>query len=269
MDRIGRGEVYIPRVCLSLLGGIQPGKVQSYVREAVAGSAGDDGLLQRFGLAVWPDVSREFRYVDRWPDTEAKRMAFEAFERLDAMAPGIDTETGKESPIVYRFTTDAQTLFEEWRLDLENALRSGEHHPAMESHLSKYRKLVPAVALVCALADGEKEVSRDSLLRALAWSDYLKTHAARAYTAGTRPATEGAAALLAKIKAGAVEDGFKPADVYLKGWSHLGTPDAVHAAVGMLCDLHHLRRNETTPGTKGGRPSTTYQINPATMGATK
>ena len=125
------------------------------------------------------------------------------------------------------------------------------------------------MALVCALADGEKEVSRDSLLRALAWSEYLQTHAARAYTAGTRPATEGAAALLAKIKAGAVDDGFKPADVYLKGWSHLGTPDAVHSAAGMLCDLHHLRRNETAPGTKGGRPSTTYQINPATMGGDK
>ena len=34
------------------LGGIQPGKVQSYVRDAVAGGASDDGLLQRFGLAV-------------------------------------------------------------------------------------------------------------------------------------------------------------------------------------------------------------------------
>lgn len=71
-------------------------------------------------------------------------------------------------------------------------------------------------------------------------------------------------ALLAKIKTGAVEDGFKPADVYLKGWSHLGTPDAVHTAACMLCDLHHLRRNETAPGNKGGRPSTTYSINPAT-----
>ena len=44
---------------MAMLGGIQPGKVQSYVREAVNGGAGDDGLLQRFGLAVWPDVERE------------------------------------------------------------------------------------------------------------------------------------------------------------------------------------------------------------------
>jgi hypothetical protein len=105
------------------------------------------------------------------------------------------------------------------------------------------------------------------LLRALAWSEYLRTHAARAYAAGTRPATEGAQALLAKIEAGAVAEGFKPADVYLKGWSHLNTPEAVHSAASMLCDLGHLRRNEKAPGDQGGRPSTTYSINPATRRA--
>ena len=266
-DRIMRGRnLHIPAVCIAMLGGIQPGKLQSYIHDAVSGGAGDDGLLQRFGLLVWPDVCGEWRNVDRWPDTPAKRMAFETFQRLDAMAPGIDPESGEEAPAVYRFSTDAQTLFEEWRQEFETALRSGDHHPAMESHLSKYRKLVPAVALVCALADGETEVSKDSLLRALAWSDYLQSHATRAYAAGTRPATEGAKALLAKIKAGAVADGFKPADVYLKGWAHLATPDSTHAAIVMLCDLQHLRMSEKRPGPTGGRPSITYQINPATMG---
>jgi len=169
VDRIMRGRnLHIEAVCIAMLGGIQPGKLQAYIRDAVDGGAGDDGLLQRFGLLVWPDVDGEWRNVDRWPDTQAKRTAFETFERLDALQLGTDPESSKESPLVYRFTTEAQTLFEEWRLELETALRSGEYHPAMESHLSKYRKLVPAVALVCALADGEKEVSRDSLLRALA-----------------------------------------------------------------------------------------------------
>lgn len=266
-DRIMRGRnLHIPAVCIAMLGGIQPGKLQSYIHDAVSGGAGDDGLLQRFGLLVWPDVCGEWRNVDRWPDTPAKRTAFETFQRLDAMTPGIDPESGEEAPVVYRFSTDAQTQFEEWRQEFETALRSGEYHPAMESHLSKYRKLVPAVALVCALADGETEVSRDSLLRALAWSDYLQTHATRAYAAGTRPATEGATALLAKIKAGAVADGFKPADIYLKGWAHLATPENAHAAINMLCDLQHLRMSEKRPGSTGGRPSITFQINPSTMG---
>ncbi len=62
-------------------------------------------------------------------------------------------------------------------------------------------------------------------------------------------------------------DGFKPADVYLKGWSSLGTPEVVKSAAQMLCDLKHLRRGETRfgAGTAGGRPAISYQINPATL----
>lgn len=266
-DRIMRGRnLHIPAVCISMLGGIQPGKLQAYIRDAVSGGAGDDGLLQRFGLLVWPDVAGEWRNVDRWPDTEAKRQAFAVFEKLDAMQPGTDAETGEPAPVAYRFTPEAQGIFDDWRHELEIGLRSGEHHPAVESHLSKYRKLAPALALVCALTDDESEVGRNSLLRALAWLDYLRSHASRAYAAGTRPATDGAKALLAKIKSGAVPDGFKPADVYLKGWAHLGNPEETHAAINMLCDLGHLRRVEILPGVRGGRPSITYQINPASMG---
>jgi len=266
-DRIMRGKNRrIKAVCLSMLGGIQPGKLQEYIRQANNGGAGDDGLLQRFGLLVWPDVAGEWRNVDRWPDTDAKQRAFDTFKRLDDMAPDTDPDTSEDCPKEYRFSEDAQVLFEEWRQDFETSLRSDEHHPAMESHLSKYRKLIPALALVCALADNEQEVSRDSLLRALAWGEYLQTHAERAYAAGSRPATAGAVALLAKIKAGIVSSGFKPADIYLKGWTRLSTPEEVHAATTLLCDLGHLRRIERGPGAAGGRPSAIFEINPLTNG---
>lgn len=267
-DRIMRGRnLHIPAVCVAMLGGIQPGKLKAYIHDAVSGGAGDDGLLQRFSLLVWPDVSGDWRNVDQWPDTRAKNTAFDTFLRLDALVPGVDPESREEVPVAYKFAEDAQLLFEKWRREFETMLRSGDHHPAMESHLSKYRKLVPALALVCALADGEAMVSTTSLSRALDWSDYLRSHAERAYAAGARQATEGATALLDKIKDGAVVDGFKPADVYHKGWTHLSTPDDTHAAIKMLCDLHHLRHVEKRSSVRGGRPSISYQINPITMGA--
>ena len=265
-DRIGRGmNRRIPAVCIALLGGIQPGKLQAYIHDAVSGGAGDDGLLQRFGLMVWPDVGGQWKNVDRFPDTPARRAAFETFQRLDAMPPGTDPETSEPGPAVYRFTPEAQAEFDAWRGDFETALRSGEHHPAMESHLSKYRKLVPALALVCALADGEEAVSRHSLLRALAWAVYLQSHAARAYGAGTGPQTDAALALLDKIKGGAVQDGFAVRDVYVKGWAYLNTPESVKQAAAMLCDLGHLRRFDVKPGSSGGRPTATYRINPASL----
>ena len=268
-DRIGRGKnLHIPAVCIAMLGGIQPGKIQAYIHDAMSGGIGDDGLLQRFGMLVWPDVCGEWINVDRWPDTTAKNRAFETFERLDAMAPTIDPETGEPAPAVYHFDEGAQVLFDAWRHAFEHDLRSSDRHPAMESHLAKYRKLVPAIALVCALAEQEAQVSEDSLQRALAWSEYLQTHAERAYAAGTRQATDGARALIRKIAAGKVADGFRPADIYLKGWSHLSTPEAVHAACAMLSDLHYLRRAEKRHGDTGGRPSITFEIHPSlTVGA--
>src|SRR5690606_3541918 len=103
------------------------------------------------------------------------------------------------------------------------------------------------------------------IARALAWSDYLRTHAERAYAAGIKPSSEGAKALLAKIRSGAVGDNFTPRSVYLKGWSHLGTPEAVHAAAELLADLHHIFPEEHRPGATGGRPTVSYKINPATL----
>jgi hypothetical protein len=63
-DRIGRGTLHIRAACVSVLGGIQPGPLERYLRE-VFGGRGDDGLIQRFQLAVWPDVAGRWRNVDR------------------------------------------------------------------------------------------------------------------------------------------------------------------------------------------------------------
>lgn len=266
-DRIGRGEnLLIPAVCLSLLGGIQPSKLRNYICDAVKGGTGDDGLLQRFGLLVWPDINRSWNDIDRSPDVSARNRAYAVFERLDTMSPDINAETGETRPAVYRFTNEAQESFREWRRNFEIDLRTEERHPALESHLAKYRKLVPAIALVCSLADEETAVSNTSLLRALAWADYLRSHAERIYASATRPSTEGAKALLSKIRSGHVSNRFKPQDIYWKGWAHLSNPEETHAAIGLLCDLNYLKRVTGDVTSKGGRPSTTVLIHPTLIG---
>src|SRR5215212_1963236 len=77
VDRISRGSLHVPALCLSILGSIQPGPLSTYVYQATEGEKGDDGLLQRFQLLVWPDPPASWRNVDRWPDTEAKNRAYE------------------------------------------------------------------------------------------------------------------------------------------------------------------------------------------------
>lgn len=269
--RIARGETYIPRVCIAMLGGIQPSRIQSYVRGAVEGGAADDGLVQRFGLAVWPDVDPAFKYVDQWPDTPTKQAAYAVFERLAQLQPLNDDE-----PQEWRFSAEAQALFIEWYTASREELKRGELHPAMESHLSKYAKLIPSLALIFALVDapGDDNVIQErEFLRALAWGDYLRSHAERLYSAATKPETTGASTLLTKIatgkligRDGVVQDRFTPRQVAVKHWAGLTSPDDVRKAADLLVDFDWLRRETTAPGPSGGRPSECYLINPAALG---
>ena len=66
-DRITRGHVHVDAVCIGVLGNTQPVKLAEYVRRANAGGAGGDGLIQRFGLLVWPDEPVDWKDVDEWP----------------------------------------------------------------------------------------------------------------------------------------------------------------------------------------------------------
>ena len=264
-DRIGRGTTNVWRVCFSMLGSIQPGRVQEYVRGAVEGGSGDDGLLQRFGLIVWPDVAGEFVNVDQWPNGEAKAAAQAVFERLAKLEPMSDTE-----PKVWHFDSDAQVLFDGWRQQLEQELRSGELHPALESHLAKYRKLVPALALIFTLVDtpDAKAIGQREMMRAAAWAEYLRTHAERLYSAATMPHTGMATALLRRIKAGALGNSFTPREAAQKGWAGLATPDAVRKAADALTEFDWLRREIQLSGDRlgRGRPSERYTVNPVAFG---
>lgn len=266
-DRIGRGlNLRIDACCLSLLGGIQPSRIGGYLRQAVTGGAGDDGLIQRFGLLVWPDISGEWRDVDRWPDTEAKAGAYSTFERLDTLDPASIGAAVEDGGIPYlRFDAEAQGLFAEWRADFEHRIRSGNDHAAFESHLAKYRKLVPALALLIHLADDPAgAIGETALLKALAWADYLESHARRAYASVTQAEVEGARVLLQRIRRGEVSSPFAPRDVYLKHWACLSKPEEVHEAVRLLADLDYLRIEEQATG---GRPRGAIWINPKVKAA--
>jgi len=268
-DRIGRGlNLHIPAVCLSLLGSTQPGRIADYVRHAVRGGAGDDGLIQRFGLLVWPDTGGEWRDVDRLPDSTAKKEAHRVFDYLDKLDPetvGALQDTnhdGEPDGIPYlRFDERALGLFLEWRTNLESRLRAGDLHPALESHLAKYRKLVPSLALILHLANnGTGPVTERAALQALAWAEYLETHARRAYGSVTAPEVAAAKAIISRIRKGDLKREFSSREVWRPGWAMLSDREQVADALRLLVDYDWLAT--TTNTDTGGRPATTYIVNP-------
>jgi putative DNA primase/helicase len=271
-DRIGRGTIFIPSATVSILGGIQPGRLASYLRSTATG-ANDDGLISRFQLAVYPDIDQPFRNVDRWPDTDAKNRAFSVFQALDALDPvaiNASPDGIKKGEIPYlRFTPDAQDFFNEWRIDLENRVRSPQESDAFVSHLAKYRSLMPSLALLFHLirvVDNTDKtppgpVSLLAAREAAAWCDFLEQHARRIYQAAFDGDPEPAQRLAERIKS-SLPNPFTVREVVQKGWSGLNTTEDVERAVAMLEEHDWVRLVEVLPGPHGGRPSVAIYINP-------
>jgi hypothetical protein len=142
----------------------------------------------------------------------------------------------------------------------------------MQEHLGKYRKLVPALALVTHLVDiasnqapKGSSISAKSLERALRWVRYLETHARRIYGMGTNVRIKAAQALAKRIQAGTVVDGFSERDVYIKGWAMLKDPDAAQDACRELEAANWIRRLPPPPRASGRPPAHRYRINPAAI----
>src|SRR2546430_8154797 len=85
VDRIGRGRISIPNLCVSIFGGIQPDKLTIYLEQAVNALA-NDGMLQRFQVLVYPDP-RPWEWRDRSPHKPARDAAFAIFEMLANFDP--------------------------------------------------------------------------------------------------------------------------------------------------------------------------------------
>ena len=267
LDRISRGTRHIEAVCISVLGNSQPARIAEYVKRANINANGGDGLLQRFGLLAWPDTCPEWKDMDRYPHSRAREDAWEVFERLSkldrraAMALGARRGPADTIPF-FRLSAAAHDDFLNWRSDLERRLRTGKMAPALEAHLAKYRKLVPALALINHLVDnGGNEISQRGMRKALAFSQYLETHARRLYGATNEP-ERAALAILTKVREGELQDGFTAREVYQHDWSGLTDRKEVQAGLNLLVELHYLAASSAATLGRAGRPTTTYTANP-------
>lgn len=263
-DRIGRGfNLHIPAVTISLLGSTQPGKIRAYVASAVSEGAGDDGLIQRFGMLVWPDLDPNWREVDRPPCAMSRADAFSAFERLARLTPdmvGANVDEHDPERCYLRFDNAAQEEFGKWWSALEHRIRGGDLHPAIESHLSKYRKLIPTIALIHhVVGGGSGPVPLASLEAACAWGEYLESHANRVYGSAIDDSANGASLILQRIRSGKLHGPFTVRDLHNRGWAGLSDRNAVQRACERLESHNFIRIEEVQTG---GRPSAVATINP-------
>lgn len=248
-DRIGRGTQRIESATLSLMGGIQPGKLIPYLSAQKDGK-GDDGLVERFQLLVYPDA-KPYKHIDRPPNAEAGQRATEIFAMLDAL-PG---DLG--NPVIQKFNAESQKLFNTWYDNNQKLVRGSTLSPQLESHLAKYVSLLPSLALIIHAVDSSPggDIGAASTRKALAWCEYLESHARRVYALVDGPI--GSAKALEKHLHD-MPNPFRIGAINSKNWHGLTTTDQIREALESLCEHGHLQEVVSGPT----KPATDYFKHP-------
>lgn len=264
VDRIGRGSIHVPAVCVSLIGNIQPARLRWYLSDTIEGGPTDDGLFQRFQILVWPDLPGRWQLVDRPANLLAMRIAERVFSRL--------AEIPADDPVCMSFSPEAQQLFFEWLHELEEKVRGDSGlAPALVAHLAKYRSLMPSLAGLFELADltaldslpsKEISISVEHAKQGAALCDFFEFHARRIYACVISPQTRSARELARHIKSGDLPSVFTTRSVYLKGWGSLDMPEHVRGALALLEEAGWVRRDERPTSPTGGRPPEMWIVNP-------
>ena len=125
---------------------------------------------------------------------------------------------------------------------------------------------MPALALifhVITIAGNENKIgkiTRESVVRAICWCEYLESHARRIYGMALNISTQGASVLSKKIKQGELGQKFSLRDVYRKQWSFLKDKDSAEAACEELIKNHWIKEVSDAP--PGQKTKTEYVVNP-------
>ncbi len=259
-DRIARGTTRVDAACISLLGSIQPGPLSTYLQGAAKKATENDGLFQRVQLLVYPETATTYQDVDQAPDTEAAQRVSDVFARLNNLQPSMQIDSSSSEPTCVRFAPDAQERFRQWHSELESRLRANTVEPALQTHLNKYRSLVPSLALLTHLIDdGVSPVSPAALDKALRWATYLEGHLVRIYAESERPAKDSLDIMLENIKHGRIKDGMTAFEISRNNRHSLGNTTAVEACLEQLVTSGMTKVVEVSTG---GRPAKRYVFNP-------
>lgn len=268
VDRVMKGSTFIQKLCVSMFGGIQPDKLKGYLNQLENGE--NDGMVQRLQLLVYPD-SKKYQRPKQWPNNNESDKVLELFRMLanmDFESAGAESNLSDKTPF-FKFNNEAQHIFDNWIDKLQNeTIPNDEISKYLKQHLTKYRSLVPSLALIFHCLDctasklNNGAIKAKTVLMAIQWSEYLFSHAERVYNGLGNPVDNGAIQLSKNIMRGKLESPFSARDVYRKSWHLLGNKAKAQRAIDLLVEFGWLEPFDPKPAEVGRSPSTQYLINP-------
>lgn len=256
LGRISDGrEDQLESGTLSIIGGIQPSKLQRYVAEAYSFN-NSDGFLQRF-LFCYPDVSRPHKTPSRI-DYEEMQAGFKKADRIFERLANFDFHgkcVGPNNDVFYvvKFDSEAQKIADEWISDTELEAEYLQHEDeAFSNYLYKISKSCFSIALIFHCFENidadifPDEISKITILKAITYTDVLISHARRVFALGENRVFALANSFLGKIKKGDLKQGFTRREVTRKGWSALNKAEIVQDVLDLLVDYDYLVEKQFT-----------------------
>ena len=252
--RVGDGEIQITSGTLSIVGGIQPSKLQRYVSEAYSFD-NSDGFLQRF-LFAYPDIGKRPEkptQSDYYALQKGFALANDTFGKLaEYNFNGKVIGANGDRFHAIKFALDAQIQVDEWKDETETeAERLQIEDEAFSSFLYKLPKNCFAIALIFHCLENinqtyfPDEITQATALKAITYVEVLKSHARRVFALGENQIFALANTLLGKIRKGDLAQGFTGREVMRKQWSGLKSKDTVQDVLNLLIDYGYLRELQT------------------------
>jgi len=249
--------ILIPRLTLSVCGGIQPDRLNSLLLRGE-----DDGLSSRF-IYFWPDSLRPVMPSGLY-DVQSLKRLFSRLERLQLQ----ETEDGPE-PFV--MAMENPSMLDGWRQRLfdQEPDVSGIYGSFIGKQSGVAVRLAGLIELLdWAIGEGEQApliISSSALTRALRFIDeYSIPMARRVFADAAVPEIERKAAALAREIRKRRISKFNAREARLM-WGVPGLRDAVQmdAALAILEEAGWVRLNASRQGESKGRKSKNYEVNPA------
>lgn len=260
VERMGRDPVYVDRLTVGVLGGIQPDRLRSLLMKT-----DDDGLLARF-LPVWPNPA-----PIRRPSAQHDEAFIDAaLARLLTLEMPTD-DAGQMRPWIVPFADDARDLLDGFRQQVREWEAGAEG--LLLSFIGKLPGLSVRLSLVLAMlewASGDvpepRQIGAYHFGRAAHLVEsYLLPMARRAYADASCGKGERAARRLVALIREQGLSRFTARDVLRLERVGLANAEDLNPGLAALEEADIIRAVPPSPMPQGGRPQRLFTVNPAIL----
>lgn len=273
-NRVQRGKLHIPRLCLSVIGNIQPDRLSRLISSQMGAG---DGLLQRFQLFVWADTLPEYDQaaLRRPIPADLRTRGLLDLKRLAAINhENVGCVDDAGHPIPLQYSAEAQAIYDCWEAKNAREIRDTTLGEAYRAHIAKQPSTFARIAMIMhcldVVSDGAypqaHNVSAQAAELAARWCDYLVAHARKLWGEGAKQDVLDAQHIYQLIERGRVKPG-KQADLakYLRESDSDIRTDRLQAALAVLVDCNVIQIDKGQSGKAGGRPTAYIRIHPDLM----